>query len=203
MSQNAAQPDGEQPQGGHGTPGPSDPQGSGGYTTPGTPGSRGTAGSPGPQDSEVGDAWSARPPRPPHTGNDAWVTGGVTFAGVLLLVSGVLAILQGISAIAKDDVYTRVGTYVYEINLTGWGWIHLVLGVLVALTGWGVLSGAAWGRIAGIVLASLSLIFQFLFLPYAPVWSVVVMAIDVFVIWALASRQETAHRGAHSRTAPR
>ncbi|MEU9339201.1 hypothetical protein AB0D49_39695 [Streptomyces sp. NPDC048290] len=199
MSQNAAQPGGEQPQGGHGTPGPSDPQG-GGYTAPGSPGPQ--AEGTGRPDSEVGDAWSARPPRPPSSGGDAWVTGGVTFAGVLLLVSGVLAILQGISAIAKDDVYTRVGTYIYEINLTGWGWIHLVLGVLVAVTGWGVLMGAAWARIAGIVLASFSLILQFLFLPYAPVWSLVVMAIDVFVIWALASRQESASHPHHTHPAP-
>ena len=68
-------------------------------------------------------------------------------------------------------------------------WILLVLGVIAAFTGWGILSGAAWARVAGIALASLSLIAQFLFLPYAPVWSVIMMAIDVFVIWSLAVYQ--------------
>jgi hypothetical protein len=123
---------------------------------------------------------------PAATGG-SWAAGGATFAGVLLFLNGVLAVFQGIAAIAEDDVYARIGSYVYEINLTGWGWILLILGIIVALVGGGILSGAAWARAAGIALASLSLIAQFLFLPYAPVWSVVMMAIDVFVIWALAT----------------
>ncbi|MFF3325743.1 hypothetical protein [Streptomyces sp. NPDC002889] len=126
--------------------------------------------------------------RPPVTdGTSGWVSGGVVFAGVLMLCSGVLAVLQGIAAIAEDDVYTRIGDYVYKLDLTGWGWLHIILGVLVAVVGGGLLRNASWARVAGIVLASLSLIAQFLFLPYAPIWSVVVMAIDVFIIWALAS----------------
>ncbi|GGS95989.1 hypothetical protein GCM10010206_68410 [Streptomyces cinerochromogenes] len=118
------------------------------------------------------------------------MTGGVTFAGVLMVCSGILAVLQGIAAIAGDDVYFRVGSYVYRMNLTGWGTIHIVVGALVLLTGIGLLMDMAWARFAGLFLASLSLIAQFLFLPYQPVWSFVMMAIDVFVIWALASRQE-------------
>ncbi|MGW8066354.1 DUF7144 family membrane protein [Streptomyces ziwulingensis] len=121
-----------------------------------------------------------------------WVTGGVVFAGVLMLLNGALAVLQGIAAIAEDDVYARVGSYVYELNLTGWGVIHVILGALVLATGYGLLKDMPWARFAGIFLASLSLVAQFLFLPYAPVWSVIVMAIDVFVIWALASRQNRA-----------
>ncbi|MEV6179616.1 hypothetical protein ACIHAR_35485 [Streptomyces sp. NPDC052016] len=120
-----------------------------------------------------------------------WAAGGVVFAGVLMLVHGVLAIFQGIAAIAEDDVYARIGDYVYEINLTGWGWILLILGVVLAVTGWGILKGADWARVTGILLASLSLILQFLFLPYAPVWSIVLIAIDVFVIWSLAVHQPT------------
>ncbi|MFJ4682367.1 hypothetical protein ACIQNG_18290 [Streptomyces sp. NPDC091377] len=149
-------------------------------------------------DSETGDAWTAPPPQRTDAGGGGWVTGGITFAGVLMLVGGVLAILQGVAAISDDHVYASVGTYIYEINLTGWGWIHVVLGALFAITGWGVLTGAAWGRVAGIALASLSLVAQFLFLPYAPVWSVVMMAIDVFIIWALASGQEAASRRRHA-----
>ncbi|MBV7694131.1 hypothetical protein [Streptomyces sp. TRM70350] len=139
---------------------------------------------------------AAHPTGTPQTAptgrREGWATGGVVFAGVLMLCGGLLAVLQGIAAIAADDVYARVGTYVYELNLTGWGWIHLVVGVLVAVTGWGLLMGAAWARVAGITLAALSLVLQFLFLPYQPVWSVVIMAIDVFVIWALAAYREPA-----------
>ncbi|MFE2264524.1 DUF7144 family membrane protein [Streptomyces griseosporeus] len=133
--------------------------------------------------------------RPGPTGRSPWVSGGATFAGVLLLLNGILAVLQGIAAIAEDDVYARIGSYVYEINLTGWGWILLILGVIAACAGAGILSGATWARAAGIALASLSLIAQFLFLPYQPVWSVIMMAIDVFVIWALASYEPEPARG--------
>ncbi|MEV7071926.1 hypothetical protein ACIQJT_17360 [Streptomyces sp. NPDC091972] len=116
----------------------------------------------------------------------AWAAGGVVFAGVLMLMNGILAIFQGISLLAKDDVWTRVGDYVYKMNLTGWGVVLLCLGALAAVTGAFVLRGAAWARMTGIFLASLSMLAQFLFLPYAPVWSVIMIGIDFFVIWALA-----------------
>ncbi|WP_435612283.1 DUF7144 family membrane protein [Streptomyces sp. bgisy159] len=138
---------------------------------------------------DIGTSWSAPPPGRSGRSDD-WVTGGVAFAGVLMLCSGVLAVLQGIAAIAEDDVYGRIGSYVYEFDLTGWGWIHVILGALVAATGAGLLGNAPWARLVGIMLASLSLVAQFLFLPYQPLWSLVVMAIDVFVIWALAARRE-------------
>lgn len=109
-------------------------------------------------------------------------------------MNGGLNILQGISAIAKDDVYARVNDYVYRINLTGWGWILLILGAIAVVTGWGILKDAKWARITGIVLAALSMLFQFMFLPYAPIWSVILIAIDVFVIWALASYRPDARQ---------
>lgn len=123
---------------------------------------------------------------PAAYGGGALAAGGVVFGGVLMFVSGVLAAFQGIAAIAQDDVYSRIGSYVYEMNLTGWGWVLLVVGVVAAATGWGLLTGATWARISGIAVASLSLVLQFLFLPYAPFWAVIQIAIDVFVIWALA-----------------
>ncbi|MFI5962030.1 hypothetical protein ACIA8J_07680 [Streptomyces asoensis] len=145
---------------------------------------------------EIGTAWSVPPggPRRPVTGGSG--PNGVLFAGVLLLCSGVLAVLQGIAALAGDDVYARVGRYVYELDLTGWGWIHLVLGVLAAATGAALLRGVTWARFTGIFLAALSLVAQFLFLPYEPLWSVVVTAVDVFVIWSLATWQESPGRSA-------
>ncbi|QIJ66302.1 hypothetical protein [Streptomyces sp. JB150] len=140
-----------------------------------------------------------RPTTTPETGRGTapgsagpWATGGAAFAGVLMLLHGVLAVFQGIAAIAEDDVYARLGDYVYEINLTGWGWILLILGVVAAVTGWGILSGAEWARAVGIALASLSLVAQFLFLPYAPLWSLIMMLFAVFVIWSLANYRPSA-----------
>ncbi|MEV4918944.1 hypothetical protein AB0K47_19285 [Streptomyces tirandamycinicus] len=127
----------------------------------------------------------------PDTG---WAAGGTLFAGVLMLVIGVISILEGIAGIVEDEVYLRVGGYVFSWNLTAWGWIHLVLGVLVAITGWGILRGMEWSRYLGVALASLNIIVQFLFLPYQPVWALFSMAVSVFVIWALVSTES--HRPA-------
>jgi hypothetical protein len=128
-------------------------------------------------------------PHPKH-----WATGGTAFAGVLMMVGGILGVLNGIAGIATNNVYVRVGGYVYQFNLITWGWIHLVVGVLLAVTGWGVLQGMEWARWAGVGLAALYMILYFMFLPYAPVWSIIAIAIGGFVIWSLVTgpRTETA-----------
>jgi hypothetical protein len=122
---------------------------------------------------------------PSQTRNSGWVTGLVLFAGVMMLITGLLDLFQGIVAVAKDDLIVTTPNYVFRFNTTSWGWIHIVLGALVALAGFFVLKGAGWARIAAIVVAGLSLIASFLWLPYYPVWSLVVIALDAFVIWAL------------------
>lgn len=129
------------------------------------------------------------PGLPPTPAESSWAAGGVVFAGVLMLMNGLLALFQGISALAKDDVWARVGDYVYKMNLTGWGTVLVCLGALAAVTGAFILQGAAWARMTGIFLASLGMVAQFLFLPYAPVWSVIMIGIDFFVIWSLAVYQ--------------
>lgn len=128
---------------------------------------------------------TARPQKQTTAGG--WAAGGTLFAGVLMLVTGILDVFQGIAGIAEDDVYARVGDYVFKFNLTTWGWIHLIVGIVVAIAGYGILKGAEWGRVAGIALASLNVITQFLFLPYQPWWALISMAVSVFVIWALAT----------------
>ncbi|MBX9424259.1 MULTISPECIES: hypothetical protein [Streptomyces] len=127
------------------------------------------------------------PHRKPTSSSGAWAAGGTLFAGVLMLITGFMDILQGITGIAKDDVYTRVGDYVFKFNLTTWGWIHLILGVILVIVGAGILKGAEWGRISGIALASLNVLLHFLYLPYQPWWALFSMAVSIFVIWALAS----------------
>ncbi|WP_232626772.1 hypothetical protein [Streptomyces alfalfae] len=117
----------------------------------------------------------------------AWAGGGALFAGVLMLVNGLLGVFAGIAGIAKDDVYERVGDYVYKFDLATWGWIHLILGLVIAATGWGILKGAGWAKAIGVALAALGIVTQFLWLPYTPVWAVISIAIGLFVIWALCT----------------
>ncbi|WP_418962978.1 DUF7144 family membrane protein [Streptomyces lavendofoliae] len=123
----------------------------------------------------------------PARGRGGWASGGVMFAGVLMMVEGVLGMLQGIAGIAEDDVYGRVGEYVFAFDVSAWGWIHLVLGLIVAAIGAGILSGAEWAKASGVALAALAVIANFIWLPYQPVWAIVSIAIGVFVIWALCA----------------
>ncbi|MFG2426821.1 hypothetical protein [Streptomyces sp. NPDC048590] len=118
-----------------------------------------------------------------------WAAGGVMFAGVLLLVDGILAVVKGIAGIASDEVYTRVSNYTFAFDVTAWGWVHLVLGVVLVFVGWGILQGAAWAWGVGVGLAALNIVVNFVWLPYQPVWAVISIAIDAFVIWALCAHR--------------
>jgi hypothetical protein len=121
-----------------------------------------------------------------------WATGFAMFAGVLMIVVGVWGVLAGIAAILNDEVYVTTPDYVYSFDLTSWGWIHLILGALLAVAGVGVVQGATWARVVGIALAALSLLANFAFIPYYPIWSILIIALDVVVIWALATTGRTA-----------
>jgi hypothetical protein len=126
----------------------------------------------------------------------AWSTGGVVFAATMMIMIGVFQILMGISAIVRNSFIVVRGDYVYHLNTTAWGWIHLGLGAAIVLTGIGLFTGATWAKIAGIVLVVLSAVDNFLFIPYYPFWSLLLIALDVFVVWALAySLRETPTRG--------
>ncbi|MFC8455203.1 hypothetical protein [Kitasatospora sp. NPDC057223] len=129
--------------------------------------------------------WRAGPTAPATGANSGWVTGMVLFAAVLMMLNGLMDVFRGIMAVAKDDVFVSTPNYVFQFDLTAWGWIHMAIGVLLAVTGFFLLRGAQWARFAGILLASLSAMESFLALPYYPLWSLVVIALDVFVIWAL------------------
>ncbi|MEW1863603.1 hypothetical protein OG896_22595 [Streptomyces sp. NBC_00669] len=147
--------------------------------------SQSTAATPPPGSNPPGST-GGRDPR--DDSRSAWAAGGAVFAGLMLMINGVLAILEGIVGIAKDSVYVRTrGDYVYKFDVTAWGWIHLVLGVIALLVGYFLLRGLAWARFIGIFIAGLNLIANFMFLPYQPIWAIIMIAIDTFVIWALAT----------------
>jgi hypothetical protein len=114
-----------------------------------------------------------------------WTVGFVVFAAVMMMLAGGFQTIAGIAAIFEDEFFVVAPNYVYDVDVTAWGWIHLVLGVILFAAGAGALSGATWARIVGITLASLSAFANFFFIPYYPLWSIVIIALDVAVIWAL------------------
>ncbi|MEV8362122.1 DUF7144 family membrane protein [Streptomyces niveus] len=124
-------------------------------------------------------------PRRKGQGGTAWASGGAMFAGVLLFVDGVLAVLNGVVALARDSVFTLSGSYTYQFTLTSWGWIHLVVGAVLILTGLGIIRGVPFARPLGVGVAAISVVANFMWLPYQPVWAVITIAIGVFVIWSL------------------
>ena len=117
----------------------------------------------------------------------AWAQGGLVFAAAMLLMLGIWQVFMGIAAIAKGEFFVLAPNYIYKFNVGAWGWIHLIIGIIMVLAGIFLFRGATWARAVGIVMAVLSAISNFFFLPYYPFWSIAVIALDVFVIWALAS----------------
>jgi hypothetical protein len=113
------------------------------------------------------------------------VLGFTVTAAILMMVSGLWSFLEGLSAIIKGNFFVVSPNYIYNMNITGWGWIHLIVGVLLFTTGAFLFMDKTWARIVGVVLACISAVVNFLWIPYQPVWSVVVIALDVFIVWAL------------------
>jgi hypothetical protein len=116
-----------------------------------------------------------------------WAVGLILFAAIMMIMTGVFQALEGLVAIFENEFYVATRNYLFQFDATTWGWIHLVIGLLVALAGWGLLSGRTWARAAAITLAVLSAIANFLFIPYYPFWSLLIIALNVFVIWAVAA----------------
>jgi hypothetical protein len=113
--------------------------------------------------------------------------GFTVFAGVMMIMAGAFQAITGLVAIFENEFYATTRNYILQFDVTTWGWIHMLLGLVVLFAGFGVLSGQTWGRVVGIILAGVSALANFAFIPYYPVWSLVIIALDVFVIWALAT----------------
>ena len=116
-----------------------------------------------------------------------WAVSFTLFAAIMMLMSGTFQALAGLVAIFENEFYVATRNYLFQFDATTWGWIHLLVGLVVAFAGWGLLSGRTWARVVGITLAVLSAIANFLFLPYYPFWALTVITLDVFVIWALTA----------------
>lgn len=123
------------------------------------------------------------------TAEDSVLATGVTaFAAVLMIMAGILHLIQGTIALVNDTFFVYGAEYVFRFDATGWGWAHLVLGLLVLLAGIALLRGELWARVLTGTLACVSIIASFLWMPYYPVWNIVVIAFDVAVLWAVTTR---------------
>ncbi len=112
--------------------------------------------------------------------------GFIVFAAVMMIMAGAFQTLAGLVALFENEFYVTTRNYLLKFDATTWGWIHLLIGLLVLFAGIAVLSGQTWGRVVGITLAVLSAVSNFAFIPYYPFWAMAIIALDVFIIWARA-----------------
>jgi hypothetical protein len=117
----------------------------------------------------------------------SWAIGWAYFAAFMLIIAGVFQAVVGLAAVIDDDFYVVAESYAFSFDLSGWGWLHVGMGLALVLVGVGIAVGNTAARIVGVVLAGLSAVNNFAFLPYYPIWSVAVIAVDVAVIWALTA----------------
>ncbi len=128
---------------------------------------------------------------PPYTPGrrqpTGWV-GLVVFAGVMLLMLGSFQAVEGVIALFRDEFYlTTKSGLVVPVDFDTYGWTHLLLGLIAVCTGLGILAGQMWARVVGIIIACLSALVNLAFLPAYPIWSVIVIAMDVLIIYALTA----------------
>jgi hypothetical protein len=127
--------------------------------------------------------------RPPRGGE---VSGWIAFAGVVMLILGSLDALWGFAAIVNDEVVVVGGTGALIINITTWGWVHLILGLIIVATGIGLVMGNPAARVAGIFFVALNAVAQIVWFPAAPLWAFLMIIIDIVIIYQLTARWEGA-----------
>ncbi|GAA4731128.1 DUF7144 family membrane protein [Actinomycetospora chibensis] len=128
-----------------------------------------------------------REAEPPASGSPESWSGWVRFGGIVMAVTGTFSVLEGILALAAPTTYVTIDGAVLAIDLVAWGWLHLALGVLVLATGAALLGRdvPGWARALGIGLVTVNMIVQLAWLPAYPIWSILVLALDGLVLYAL------------------
>ncbi len=125
------------------------------------------------------------PTRPPQQEVSGWALGGIAFAATILTLMGVFQSLAGLVAIFNDEFYVVARNYTFDLDVSAWGWIHLLIGLAILATGLGLFARRPWAGVAAIILCMLSAIANFFFIPYYPIWSLVLIGLAVWVIWAV------------------
>jgi hypothetical protein len=121
---------------------------------------------------------------PPPSGMAVGIT---VSAAVILILAGVLHAMQGVVGLANNEFYVTTQNWIFKFDATTWGWVHILVGLIAIGTGIGLFYGAVWARTLGVIVAAVSVFANFVWLPYYPVWAILIIAFDFFVIWALTA----------------
>ena len=131
---------------------------------------------------------SSQPPYQSSTDSEevsGWAVGGVVFAATVLMLIGIFEAIAGLVAIFDDNFYIVTRNYTFDLDVTLWGWIHLLIGILLVIVAYGLFARSTWAGVSAIMLAALSAVANFFFIPYYPFWAILVIALDIWVIWSL------------------
>jgi hypothetical protein len=121
----------------------------------------------------------------PATEVSGWAIGWSAFAGLMLLIQGSWWLIAGLIALVNDEFYVVGQEYVFQFDTTTWGWIHLLLGLVIFAAGMGVFAGAVWARTVGVLMAGAAMLVAFAWLPWYPIFALLFIAVSAAVIWAL------------------
>ena len=128
---------------------------------------------------------TTRGSRPEEESISGWAAGGITFAATMAALVGTFQILQGLVAVFNDEFYVVTRNYTFDLDVSAWGWIHVLIGVLMLGVAFGLYARALWAVIGGLAIAMLSALSNFFFIPYYPVWALLLIALDLWIIWSL------------------
>jgi hypothetical protein len=123
--------------------------------------------------------------RPEGQQVSGWAVGGIVFAATMMVLIGVFQVLAGLVAIFNDEFYVVARNYTFDLDVSAWGWIHLLVGLGILATGFGLFGRRTWAGVTAIMLCMLSALVNFFFIPYYPIWSLLVIGLDIWVIWSL------------------
>lgn len=116
-----------------------------------------------------------------------WAVGWIVFAGTLMVIQGIWWIIAGLVALFNSEFFVVTENWILMFDVTTWGWIHLLIGTLVAAAGIALFSGAVWARTVGVLVAAVATLAAFAWLPWYPLWAILLITVSIAVIWALTA----------------
>jgi hypothetical protein len=114
-----------------------------------------------------------------------WAIGWTAFAGITMIIAGIWWAISGLVALLNDEFFVVTQNWIFEFDISTWGWIHLILGIVIAAAGFFLFQGAVWARVVGVIIAVVSSLVAFTWLPYYPVWAIILIVVSIAIIWAL------------------